>query len=252
MKATILATLNHIIPHKNWFISGGSAATNFIDGRFGDIDVYFYSEDDYKKALSSVSNTVIESSLASTFFIGNHLYQFVKCRFGSPYEVFETFDLNKSCTAVLPTGETIRSPEFDKPLYIKCLNIETMNRFNKYVKSKGFKYDKVALINILERLIVNDLIKLTNYYDNDHAVTIYTRYYLAPLTELFMDELCTAYNIFPKNIRPYKALKTFPHMGIRSKVYNSSLPYLAELIACVRLKLEPTEQMLKEYPDLFI
>ena len=252
MKTTILATLNHTIPHKDWFIAGGAAATNFINGRFGDVDVYFYSEDDYKKALSSVSNISIESSSASTFFIGDHLYQFVKCEFGSPYEIFKTFDLNKSCIAVLPTGETIKSSEFDKPLYIKSLNIETMNRFNKYVKSKGFKYDKVALINILERLIVNDLIKLTNYYDNDHAVTIYTRYYLAPLTELFMDELCTAYNIFPKNIRPYKALKTFPHMGIRSKVYNSSLPYLAKLIACVRLKLEPTEQMLKEYPDLFI
>jgi len=252
MKVNILATLNHIIPHKNWFISGGSAATNFIDGIFGDIDVYFYSEDDYKKALNSVSYIPQESSSASTFFIGNHLYQFVKCEFGSPYEIFKTFDLNKSCIAILPTGETIKSPEFDKPLYIKCLNIETMNRFNKYVKSKGFKYDKVALISILERLIVNNSIKLTTYYDNDHEITIYTRYYLAPLTELFMDELCTAYNTFPKNIRPYKALKTFPHMGIRSKVHNNSLPYLAKLIACVRLKLKPTRQMLEYYPDLFI
>ena len=143
MKTTILATLNHTIPHKNWFIAGGAAATNFIDERFSDIDVYFYSEDDYKKALSSIPYKSQESHSASTFFIDNNLYQFVKCRFGSPYEIFETFDLSKSCVAVLPTGETIRSPKFDKPLYIKCLNIETMNRFNKYVKSKGLNMIKL-------------------------------------------------------------------------------------------------------------
>ena len=252
MKTTILATLNHTIPHKDWFIAGGAAATNFINGRFGDVDVYFYSEDGYKKALSSVSNISIESSSASTFFIGDHLYQFVKCEFGSPYEIFKTFDLNKSCIAVLPTGETIKSSEFDKPLYIKSLNIETMNRFNKYVKSKGFKYDKVALISILERLIVNNSIKLTTYYDNDYEITIDIRRYLTPLTELFMDELCTAYNIFPKNIKPYKALKTFPYFYLESEEHEASLPYLAKLIAYVRLKLKPTEQMLEKYPDLFI
>ena len=241
---SILLNLKKLIPHNNWFIAGGAAASSVYD----DIDIYFYTKKDYKAALRAMPDPTVASKLADTFKYLSYRIQYVKCTFGTPEEVFATFDLNKSCIAILPTGDMIQSADFHKTLYIKQLSTKTIHRFIKYVENKKFPYDRSALVHTLSQIVAASTINVSDYYV-PKGRKVLTKAYLTPLVDHYLPELCAAYDVFPKNERPYKALATFPFIQYLPRV---SLPYLADIVLCRRTQQQPTPQMLEDYPDFFI
>jgi len=243
---SILLDLSLLIPHANWFIAGGAAASRT---RFSDIDVYFYTKADYEAALRKVPNTALGSPLATSFSYRGNKIQFVKCVFGTPEEIFETFDLNKSCKAILHTGKTVESPDFDKPLFIKSLCTQTLVRFVKYVEYKHFIYDKVALTSTLKKLVLKDTISVADYYIPKGRV-IRTKDYLQPLNTDYLRELNNAYDYIPKNERPYRADATLPFIPFLET--KPIPPYLVRTVLYKRLNHQPIPQMLEDYPDFFI
>ena len=241
---SILLDLKKLIPHNNWFIAGGAAASSVYD----DIDIYFYTKEDYEAALRGIPTTTVASKLADTFEYLSYKIQYIKCTFGTPEELFATFDLNKSCIAILPTGDMVQSADFHKPLYIKQLSTQTMQRFIKYVENKKFPYDRSALVHTLSQIVAAPTIDVSDYYVSK-GKKVFTRPYLVPLVDHYLPELCAAYDVFHKNERPYKALATFPVIQRFSRV---SLPYLADVVLRRRTQQQPTPQMLEDYPDFFI
>ena len=241
---SILLNLKKLIPHNNWFIAGGAAASSV----YNDIDIYFYTKEDYEAALRAIPIRTITSKLADTFEYLSYKIQYIKCTFGTPEEVFATFDLNKSCIAILPTGGIVQSADFHKPLYIKHLSTQTIQRFIKYVEDKQFPYDRSALIYALSQIVATSTINVSDYYVSTYR-KVFTTSYLSPLIDNYLPEVCAAYDVFPKNERPYKALATFPFIQYLPRV---SLPYLADIVLCRRTQQQPTPQMLEDYPDFFI
>ena len=66
MHAAILYALkffNQHIPHKNWFIAGGCAASDV----FNDIDIYFHSIEDYKIATDTIQKVDYSTNNGVTF-----------------------------------------------------------------------------------------------------------------------------------------------------------------------------------------
>ena len=186
--------LNDILPHSNWFIAGGALVGKY----FTDIDVFFYSEKDFKTAYDAFLNVFsfesYSSSKAVTFCIDidscdneqlkilkEDKYEFhklqiqlVKYYFGTTKEIIEKFDLNKSQIAITPNKEIIKSDIQDKPLHIvyNNTNTSTFNRFKKYINSKKIEGDyHQALYDYTHHVIECPYHKVTPSYEDDEETT---------------------------------------------------------------------------------
>lgn len=211
---TTLKFLNNFIPHKNWFIAGGSAASE----TFNDIDVYFTSMADYHAAASLVTTTVTATANAMTFRLAvddnkhRHI-QFIHRTTGDHITVVESFDLNKSRQVIFPDGTRYAHPSAQLPLHftLDTFNTQTISRFHKYVFDKGFPVSPIVY-PIFTELLTKDLVDVEDYYDGSS-----------------------------------RTFQIFPTSQFRN--YNQSLSTLKLVIECVETL--PPNLRLKRYAYLF-
>lgn len=144
--------LTHILKHVKvfmeenginvpFFIAGGSIASA-LNGvtEYGDIDVYFYNEDDVLYAIDMIPTIDIVhiSDNAATFRHKGDLIQFVKIVTGDPKDVLDTFDINSSRCAFTSDNKLIKGRDYSKKIKIDFNNFSssTHTRYNKYFHQK--------------------------------------------------------------------------------------------------------------------
>lgn len=247
MHADILYALNHLnntIPHKNWFIAGGCAASD----SFTDIDIYFHSMQDYSAAYQQITGTAYSSANATSFNIkqlslhGTRKIpvQYIKRHVGDHVSVVESFDLNKSRAVIFPDGSRYYHPSFSLPLHfdLSSLNKNTITRFAKYIAEKHFT-PSPHMIPIFTELLRESFIKVDDYYNDEQ-----TKVKIFPYTQLCVynqspEALQFAYTVIetlPPDLRMLRYLYLFTcwsraqpprddslsteHLYVYSKIYN--------------------------------
>ena len=202
-----LKFFNQHIPHKNWFIAGGCAASDV----FSDIDIYFHSIEDYKIATDTILKVDYSTNNGVTFDLAleDQVYkpsakrtiQFIKRHVGDHISVVESFDLNKSRAVIFPDGSRYYHPSFTEPLHFSfaSLNKDTIYRFAKYITKKHFT-PSPHMISVFTELLREPFIEVSDYYNDEQ-----TKVKLSPYTQL-----CT-YNQSPKALQfAYAAIETLP------------------------------------------
>lgn len=184
---TYLNHLNELFKGLNWFISGSFASTLTL--RPNDIDVYFYTANDFHRAVSRCAksntwfsyatsdsascwslkyNTGLHDALRGTKYGRNIPLQLISKTFGNPEEVLDTFDLNICKIALTPTGKTLIAKEFNEdPLKVVSINSDTYFRVIKYVSRYYGGIVSPEAISALERVIddwIEDTTVVENYY----------------------------------------------------------------------------------------
>lgn len=170
-----LKFFNEHLPHKNWFIAGGCAASDV----FNDIDVYFYSMEDYNKAISTIQKFNYSTSNGVTFDLviedqvsdpstKQRAIQFIKRHVGDYISVVESFDLNKSRAVIFPDGSRYYHPSFTEPLHFSLASIrkDTIVRFGKYINLKHFT-PHPDMVPLMASLLAVDTIVVEDYYEGE-------------------------------------------------------------------------------------
>ena len=202
-----LKFFNQQIPHKNWFIAGGCAASDV----FNDIDIYFHSMADYIAAISIIPKIEYSTNNGVTFDLAveHHIFrpsarrtiQFIKRHVGDHVSVAESFDLNKSRAVIFPDGSRYYHPSFSLPLYfdLPSLNKDTITRFAKYITDKHFT-PAPHMLPIFTELLRESFIEVDDYYSDEQ-----TKVKISPYAQLL------TYNQSPEALRfAYTAIETLP------------------------------------------
>ena len=161
--------LNNIIPHKDWFIAGGAAASD----NFNDVDVFFTSREAFDAAASLPLKFNYTTSNAKTFeFEAScqaYNIQFICRNFGDHVTIVEGFDLNASRHVIFPNGTRYNHPTARLPLYFtkELINKATLTRFAKYVYQKNL-IPSSSVIPLITELLLNDTYETTDYYDSTY------------------------------------------------------------------------------------
>ena len=168
-----LKSFNDHLPHKNWFIAGGCAASDV----FNDIDVYFHSMEDYNKAISTIQRFNYSTNNGVTFDLviedqvsdpstKQRTIQFIKRHVGDHISVVESFDLNKSRAVIFPDGSRYYHPSFTEPLHFSLASIhkDTIFRFGKYINLKHF-IPHPDMVPLMASLLAVDTIVVEDYYE---------------------------------------------------------------------------------------
>lgn len=131
----IITHLQEVIPHKNWFVAGGYARA-ITDGDYNDVDIFFYDEESYKTAAAVLTKGeyVYVTPNADTIGYRDKSLQLVHKHFGTPKEIFESFDLNVCKVAILSDGSKYTDPTANNSLTVVKPNADSFTRFLKYAK----------------------------------------------------------------------------------------------------------------------
>ena len=202
-----LKFFNQHLPHKNWFIAGGCAASDI----FNDIDIYFHSMEDYTAAISIIPEVDYSTNNGVTFSLAveHHIFrpsarrtiQFIKRHVGDHVYVAESFDLNKSRAVIFPDGSRYYHPSFSLPLHfdLPSLNKDTIPRFAKYITYKHFT-PAPHMLPIFTELLRESFIEVDDYYSDEQ-----TKVKISPHAQL------RTYNQSPETLRfVYTAIETLP------------------------------------------
>jgi hypothetical protein len=162
MIQNIYKTIAKVIPKNvKWFIAGGSLRS----GRYNDIDIFFYSEEDYKTAKNafdhnSNSHFCVDTKNATTYvchvpspsskYAKTKDVQLIKQQFGTPKQVISNFDLNHSMKALTYNNNTITLYD-DNTLKFNESNLSS-NSFARYVKYLRDK-DSITTEEYLKQII---------------------------------------------------------------------------------------------------
>lgn len=173
--STVLDILKNVIGHSDWFIAGSYAIPKVKTPN--DIDVFFLSPDkypfseEYLSANKDIFILNISENAVTLRIVGiEHIVQFVTCRTGTVEEIFSEFDLNICKRAILPNGKRVVDSTARKKLYISKCNIDTFNRYFKYLNAydnpKVLDRHAVKLIDIY----IGDTTILEEYYEDHHFI----------------------------------------------------------------------------------
>ena len=146
-----------------FFVAGGSVYSSIRNSdRYSDIDVQFYNEDDYNQVATEFHNNFLfETPNAITVKSKDHSsikdIQFIKLHFGTPKEIFETFDFNVSKCAIDSEYNEHYGDDFDKikiSVNLDRISPSTLRRLFKYTNNKGAKDDDyIVLKSIYNHLL---------------------------------------------------------------------------------------------------
>ena len=163
---------------EQFYIAGGSVGDLVMGKKRNDIDIYFESQEDYDLALSVIQKKTqdknpsffhrFSTSSAETFYTdinGIGVFQFIKKVFGSPQDIVDSFDLNKSKCIITNTVEFF-DKSFDGELKIdfKNINADTPRRLFKY-EAKGYALENDETNKLFDFLIHNSDMVFIDYYD---------------------------------------------------------------------------------------
>ena len=163
-----LQELRALLGHDQWFISG-SFANHLIESP-SDIDIYFYNEEGYNAAykkllgLKGWYNHDTDNASTWTNFSEAYFIQLVHKDFGTPYEVFKTFDLNVCKKAITSNGSYIEDMSANEPIHITRVDSNTFNRYFKYLNRLKVKQDHVELGKLLVDRYIQDGTLVNCYY----------------------------------------------------------------------------------------
>lgn len=167
-----------------FYILGGSCGCSILDiDDYTDIDIYFNTEADYDRmaeflnckceTLDFLNNSYRNATNYMKFYTKfSKDIQLIKRKFGSPQEIFEGFDLNKSCIGIDNNGVCYED-DFYEPLLLKRLNYDSLNRIYKY--SKRFGEDSLLLKQTIHKFLSiedNKPFELIDYYDNNTPIIL--------------------------------------------------------------------------------
>ena len=178
-----LSLLRKIIGHTNWFISGSFA--NADVACLIDINIYFYTNKDYLSAHLNITDPTIRpylsklspncfrySEYASESNVLNSLsIHFTNTIYGTPKEVFNSFDLNTCKKAITSEGSYIQDPSANNLITITQVHSTTFGRFMLYLKkTTGYtKEEKIAVGNLLIDKYIGDTTPIDCYYNENRS-----------------------------------------------------------------------------------
>ena len=186
--APTLGRLTKFIGHNRWFIAGSSANTAIKTPK--DIDIFFYTKEDFEEAVNNIAKQSTYAYItpnAHTYYSMQKPVQLICKYFGTPEEVFDTFDLNVCKKAILPQNICISDPTSDQPLHIAKINYDTFSRFFKYVMYLGQKKDLPILGKSLVDKYISDSSIVEEYYDKKMRK--------APVNQLMFTEMMKFYSL---------------------------------------------------------
>lgn len=207
----VIQDLIKLIPC-DFYIAGGYAASEYFNipiEKNQDIDIFFYTEEDFQEAHKKISN-------ARTFF-GSIKYDFevqtdnavtftnlktkisiqlICKKFGSPEEIFEGFDINKSKVAYFPRlKKFIASNDINGDLttYSSTFNNQTLQRLHKYY-TRGFSIDFDGVVQSFNELWESN--KTIHFYYGDKENPVKFRDFIISDIEVESRELLSIFNKF--------------------------------------------------------
>ena len=199
-----------------------------------DIDLFFPNKKEYQKLKGALINRgfniLKNTDFATTFFINEFAVQLIKFNFGTPDEVCEKFDLNKSRIGIIVDGNSIINyahRTFKDELYIDYDNFknDTPQRFIKYI-TKCYNNNLTTINNIKTRYSLDNKIFEIIMYLIDNKETEYLNYYTRDakikgekILKIFLNKILR-YPGFVINrvIIRDKILKSFSNLPIREQI----------------------------------
>ncbi len=169
----ILQRLNKLLPHDRWYIGGSMASPEVAFKDCGDIDIFFYTMDDYTLAQTAFADrndcTLEQTSGSAETYKVRELglfVQLIKRHTGSPKEIFSTFDLNVAKYLVRSDGQQIEGPGSSDLIRVVNPNAASISRVQKYMKY--LRYDSGATYTAWRQLIDDHIGNgdiMEDYYD---------------------------------------------------------------------------------------
>jgi hypothetical protein len=190
--SAVFDVISITMPHKNWFIAGGSA----VSPVYSDIDIFFTDQQSFDEALKSFFvleaypnketqlQHMVTTDNATTFNIrtilpngykcvfGGSAYantniQLIKRIFGTPNEVINQFDINICQTAVLPSKRLV-NPQDLTELTLNPTNISTSTpkRIVKYLHRNQYLSIN-NLLPVINQLIIDNPMLEPSYDDEN-------------------------------------------------------------------------------------
>lgn len=165
--------LHELFGHDRWYISGSFANPQIKYHR--DIDVYFYSKEDYKAAEQNLRPNrevwyTTKTKFATTLSLNGYdkPIQMIHKQFGPPEEIFEAMDLNVCRHAVLSNGKKVQARGACLPVYLCNVNAESFTRLLKYHRYyKVTPFDTaVTMRKIIDKYILDETLA-EGYYDDE-------------------------------------------------------------------------------------
>ncbi len=165
-----------------YFIAGGAPAlmdlkSTVNKSEINDIDIFFKSKkhlNKFKNNLRDISRDDVTVN-AENIYLSDIRIQLITMKYGSPEEILETFDLNKSKIGITSKKETIKHKSYKEPLQIDYKNFRssTPGRYFKYV-DRGFQTPDV--LGTLERMLryvsLNEIISPYSTKETDKKIVL--------------------------------------------------------------------------------
>jgi hypothetical protein len=184
----------------NWFIAGGAVRSVFANESIKDVDIFFYTINDYKKFIKhiKINDRKLDSPdfcslLADSFKINGIDYQLIKKIYGSESNVIKQFDFSVCTCAYDPRkSEFYLHDKFFENLSTRTLvfdinakyPISSLYRVKKYLQ-KGYQLPAVELIKIA--LSINNL-NMSSYKDLRDQLEGIDTLFLKSVTDAFLDK----------------------------------------------------------------
>jgi hypothetical protein len=220
-----------------FYILGGSQLNLFQNKSIDftvDIDLFFPNKEEYLKLKGALinkgHNIIKDSDFATTFNINNFNVQLIKFNFGTPEEICETFDLNKSRIGIIVNGNSVikyMHETFNEELYIDYSNFRnsTPKRFLKYIRKI---YDSTLtgvedleakysldnkILEIVEYLIENRETKYLDYYCREGKIKG------EKILKIFLNKILSYSGyVINREVIIDKILKDFSNLPIRKQI----------------------------------
>lgn len=228
-----------IVGDIKFFIAGGAVLAGYDPTNpknTNDIDIYFYSENDFEKIKPKLLSLGSEQSYnAINCYMGNGLIvdsrplQFIHCSFGTPQDVFDTFDFNCCKIAYTSDNELIKDKTFSNKFLIVDLNnihSDIINRYIKYVNIKSIKDKHNLQLNKIIDFALDDVYaELKSVYGKEYNTTRLDILSVAiRRVEMTNDEMLKIYNTLVENYQDEMLLKCLielvPKLKIPEKLQN--------------------------------
>lgn len=205
----VLNALKNVLPHDRWFLGGSVANPEVYFNDCGDIDIFFYTMEDYNTANAAISarrdvRLDRTSGSADTYIVDGIglTVQLIKRNVGTPTEVMDTFDLNVARHVVCSDGQQIAGAGYEDLMQVVNPTSATISRMQKYMEY--LRYDSArkdeAWQSLIDQHMSNDDF-VEEYYDESG-----NRLYKHPFNKLLYGELKHV-----RRLKPYLDKKALEH-----------------------------------------
>lgn len=161
----------------NWFLAGSFANEKVINPN--DIDLYFYSEGNYRQAKSLFDKHpkcrfMVKSKFAETYDVkGIEIpVQFITKLFGQPQQIFDSMDINVCKQAILPNHNHVADVTAFESLQLTEVSIDSFSRYLKYYQRYHPKRNLDKAFCYLFETYLEDDSFVTSYYTNQPPMQV--------------------------------------------------------------------------------